>query len=270
MILASTQSKVIPFTGENTKMAYVESIASTPYDSDSLYVVTGFHHDGLEHLMVDVAVGAGGSEEVIVPNLYYSQIQSANHQASFDLPVSLAEGERVAFRAQTSSTNVSDNTCRTDIYAIRRGAWAISPGCSRVVDMGLNLSTTKGVSVDPGATVNTKGAWAEITASTPNDFSALAVSISNNNVASGQTPQVMGHLVDVGIGAAGSEEVIAKNMPLHTNTSNSPGLSKFGRQFVINTRIPIPSGTRIAVRAQCNENQATGRILFAGAFGIAA
>jgi len=83
---------------------------------------------------------------------------------------------------------------------------------------------------------NTKGAWQQVTASTPQDYTGLWVQLrgatTNNS------------LFDIGIGAAGSEIVVAPNLfcgPKPVNDS-------FGSLFTISQS--IPAGTRVAVRAQ--------------------
>lgn len=101
------------------------------------------------------------------------------------------------------------------------------------------------------ATVNTKGAWVELIASTAEDYDALLVSwaISASNIS---------NLIDVGIGGAGAEQVIVDN--LHTSIANS-----ITEWFLIPKA--IPAGTRIAVRSQSTTASAQAR---AGVTGMKA
>lgn len=94
-----------------------------------------------------------------------------------------------------------------------------------------------GISATPvSGAANTKGAWIEVIASTPQDYTGLWVQLrgatTNNS------------LFDIGIGAAGSEIVVAPNL----FCGPKPTPDSFGSLFTIPQS--IPAGTRVAVRAQ--------------------
>lgn len=94
-------------------------------------------------------------------------------------------------------------------------------------------NVTSGVrAVAAAASANTKGAWVELIASTAEDYDAILVhyAAATSNVS---------YLVDVGIGGAGSEVVIAAN--IHTSIGNNSS-----EWFVIPRA--IPAGTRISMR----------------------
>lgn len=93
-----------------------------------------------------------------------------------------------------------------------------------------------GFSPVSGATANTKGAWMQILASAPQDYTGLWIQLrgaTTNNA-----------LFDIGIGAAGSEIVLAPNLfcgPKLTQDS-------YGSVFIL--PCSIPAGSRVAVRSQ--------------------
>lgn len=92
--------------------------------------------------------------------------------------------------------------------------------------------------ISPGASVNVKGSWVEVIASTPVDLAGLVLNVNavyNNRE----------YLIDIGIGAAASEVVIAANL-LYGHT----GLQFFGISSQYNIPIQIPAGTRVAIRQQ--------------------
>ncbi|MHB1176074.1 MAG: hypothetical protein ACYCZJ_13225 [Sulfuriferula sp.] len=102
---------------------------------------------------------------------------------------------------------------------------------------------------------NTKGAWLQVIASTPQDYSGLWVQLrgatTNNS------------LFDIAIGAAGSEIVVAPNL----FCGPKPVPDSFGSLFTIPQS--IPAGTRVAVRAQSDVASVNCNIMvgfFAGSF----
>lgn len=86
------------------------------------------------------------------------------------------------------------------------------------------------------ATAHVKGAWNELVASTAEDYDCLLFMF-------GQVTSNTSHLIDVGIGGAGAEQVIVAD--LHTSQGNNTS-----EWFTIPRA--IPAGTRIAVRSQCS------------------
>jgi hypothetical protein len=105
----------------------------------------------------------------------------------------------------------------------------------------------------PGST-NTKSAWTQLSASAPFDVAGLWVTVSAGG-ANGSA------LFDIGIGGAGSEQVIVPNVPVRRN-----GGANFGSGPIV-LPVAIPAGTRIAARYQ---SSATTNTLVVGALLVAA
>lgn len=101
-------------------------------------------------------------------------------------------------------------------------------------------TTTQGTTVTPA--VGSKGSWAEAIPSLDADTFGLLICINGNNVSAGSRNSV----VDIGIGAAGSEVVLVPDLiggNAMTYIQNGGGLWYF-------FPVRIPAGTRVAVRAQ--------------------
>jgi hypothetical protein len=92
------------------------------------------------------------------------------------------------------------------------------------------------------ATPHVKGAWAQLIASTSEEFGLLMVRAENVGVAATETSM----LLDVGIGAAGSESPIMENLAVG-GASVGSGLSG-GLTMPLPVR--IPSGSRLSCRVQ--------------------
>jgi hypothetical protein len=90
------------------------------------------------------------------------------------------------------------------------------------------------VTVTSSATINTKGTWTQISASTPSDCSWMLISTGNSggNHAS----------VDIGFGAAASERILVADIVV--------GSFAIGINTNLLLPISVPAGTRIAARTQ--------------------
>lgn len=100
-----------------------------------------------------------------------------------------------------------------------------------------------GIAPNAGGTANTNGAWSQIVASSPLDCQMACLQVMG--VAS--TTAVVGISIDIGIGAAASEVVLAADL---MNWYRVTGDYITANSVVI--PLAIPEGTRIAVRAQAS------------------
>jgi len=115
--------------------------------------------------------------------------------------------------------------------------WPAALQGARMETIGVSSSTSRGVTVTSGA-ADTKGSWTELSASTPFDADGFFLNLG------GASAMGAGHanfLIDVGIGAAASEQVIVPDI-LHS------GIIELGPSPIY-IPIPIRAGTRVSVRA---------------------
>ena len=241
----------------NTKGAYAQLTASTPQAAGAIIVslVAGAAAD----MLVDLAIGTAGSETVIVANLTTSVGTggSNNQGAPLLLPISIPAGTRLAARCQAT---VGNSTCQVAVHLLR-STLIMASGLSRVVTLGADTTDSGGTTIDPGATLNTKGAWVQMTASLSIPIRALAIGIGNR--ANGVSTSA-NFLIDIGIGGAGSETVLISNIHLREDA---------GADVVAPNRLPlipvaIPAGARIAVRAASSITDATDRLLDCILYGV--
>lgn len=132
--------------------------------------------------------------------------------------------------------------------------WCIADGQVSERAGGTNYA----VNIAGHATLNTKGSWTQLIASTARDTSAILASFLIED-------SDFDALLDLGIGAAASEVVIVPDL-LITSTTN-----RVSRQVWI--PIYIPAGTRVAARVQTNPGAKrvhTCLILMATAFAFPA
>lgn len=257
----------------HTKGSWVQLDASTAFDASSLLLQIDVQFQDTLYL-IDIGIGGAGSEQVIIPNLMISQ--SSAVFTSLLLPVNIPAGSRISARSQDnfgSSTSYITGT-------LMAGGWATQSPFNTVTAYGPNTATSNGVIADAGATVNTKGAWAQITAATTKDMRAIMISGSRAAPGTAITASYS-QLVDIGVGGAGSEQVLLPNLRFDANTGTggvvtpyTPGsatLNGFGTLFPrIIPPIPcdIPAGVRLAVRQQSSTTNANDRTSAYAIYGL--
>jgi hypothetical protein len=247
----------------NTKGSYVQLVASSSIDAAwMMVIVDGVDING-KTVGVDIAVGASGSEQPIVQNLIAGGSDTGSWP-TYCFPVCIPAGTRISARAQ--STSASDNNIFIGVEIFDTSFQQSKSGSGIINTYGFVSGSTVGTPIDPGTTANTKGAYAQLTASITNDLVGFFLGFDRHG--DGTTTTDVEALLDVAVGAAGSESVILPNLYcLNENTSNinlqHPDCTPF-------LPIHIPSGTRIAARAQGSATTATARVLGLTFYGVRA
>lgn len=219
----------------HTKGAWAQLTAASEADCDQLTIVVRDNYLNATNTaaLMDIGIGGAGSEVVIIPNIGAGHYGRRN---VFPVPT-IPKGTRVACRQQSALANQSANVFVTPMLSTGRRR---SPGTP--VAVGADTATSRGVTVTvPGAT-NTKGAWTQITAATDQPFQALGLALQGAGSAALPDADV---LVDIGIGASGSETAIIKNVAFFT--------ASFEAVIEVTDLFwpcSIPKGTRLSCRYQ--------------------
>ena len=248
----STYGVIITAPGAtNTKGAYAEVVASTAGAATGMVVVIstgGNDSDGL----FDIATGAASSEVDIVSNQFIRHQNSNTNQSHvFYYPVAIAAGTRVAMRRQATSTTAS---MTASIYLLNETQSKRLDTCTAVT-YGAATGDSGGTSVDPGGTASTKGSYSQITATTSADIHFVTVMVGhadNNNALTSCYWSI-----DIATGAAASESIVIADIRTQVHTGSRINSAHFFGPFPVY----ITSGTRLAARAQCSTNDATGRLI---------
>ena len=236
----------------NTKGAYTQLTASLSQDADGLVLnVLQAGSTNCSYLL-DLAIGTAGSEQIIVPDLLASTGSGGGGVVmggSVYLPIPTRAGQRLAARCQASTASA---VLRVLAHTVKYGLGNAAE-LGRIVSIGTAAATSRGTSIDPGASAGAKGAWTQLTASSPIPARGVIVMLGNQNN-SARTNCTW--LVDIGIGAAGSETVLMPDMLF----AGSAGADTIGPCYWPLTAVAIPAGTRIAARASCSITDATDRL----------
>lgn len=189
---------------------------------------------------VKLAVGGAGSEKDILVDLTLSTFGSlAATRVSF--PICIPAGTRVSAAAQCF--NAGGETAYYVNAQLYDGGFGSNEGIAGYDSVGFNTANAVGTVITASATPNTKGSYTQLIASTPRDYCGIFIGPDMN------TAQTVAQLLlDIAIGAGGSEVVIVPNW------SQPPFSDKMARGFV---PVSIPAGTRIAARCQSPTASAT-------------
>lgn len=128
--------------------------------------------------------------------------------------------------------------------------WTLDDGAGQEVG-GPDTATSEGLILTAAGSAHTKGSWTEVTSGLSHACDSFIVEIGYTGSAH------VDFLMDIAIGGSGSEQVIVDN--LHFVNGGDYG------EYPVNTAelpIPIPAGTRVAVRSQASTASVNCRTVF--------
>jgi len=130
-------------------------------------------------------------------------------------------------------------------------------GAGLVTSHGVDTATSEPLTVVTGGAAHTKGSWVEVCSSIPKDVCEVQIVIHNGHADA--------FLHDLGIGAAGSEQVIIANIPRQASPT-----AVYGIAAVYRFPIGLPAGERLAIRVQSDydgsRNSHVSALLISGSF----
>jgi hypothetical protein len=231
----------------NVKGDWIELEDSLPFATGCIAIMMAYED---ELFLLDIAVGPAESEVIIVENIpvgYGPSINCFGRELYVILPFNLPAGTRLSARSQRAIA--ADGIVYLRLFAARKGSFFLDEIVIYTNTIGAVTASTTTVQIDPGATADTKGAYAQITASTPIRSDSLILAFDGRNDGSLSTCV---WAVDIAIGASGSEQIIIADF-IAVARSQHDGVSP---RYSFPFPIPIPVGTRVAARAKSNETGA--------------
>ena len=232
----------------NVKGAYTQLAASTGSDSAKFWVYLLSQGTNVSYL-TDVATGAAASEVVLIADMMTQtgtqsarNIGSSSAQYFADIPAST----RIAARMQT-------NTPFTNFEIAMMLVGDATESLPIPTTYGAIPATSHGTLIDPGAVLNTKGAYVQITASTAALHQFVTTLFGNNQNVS---PQLNIWGIDVAVGAAASEVIFLPDIKLIADAFTDQ-LYPAGTFWHVDD---LPASSRLAVRAATNTTNAVDRV----------
>ena len=252
----STGKNVTANASTHTKGAYVEMLSSLTNDAQGLYIMCAWGNVN-NGFLIDIAIGAVASEVIIINNLYVTT--STNWSvggAGFFAPIAVPAGTRISARCQCETGSQVINMCLNSIDA--KGS---SVGFGTCETIGAVTGSSRGTTIDAGGTANTKGTYAQISASTGGNYKYVGIATGANGDFSISVDTWS--LVDISTGAAAAEVVIFGDYPYMNDTV-------IDTNVVSHITIPlrIDSGTRVAMRHSSFSNAADARLIDAVLYGF--
>ena len=230
----------------HTKGAWVELDASTSQDCHMLAVNLRdtFISATDTGVLVDIGVGGSGSEVVLIPNILGGWQFNSTDGNTNAFPVFIPAGSRIAARCQAV---ISGDTIEVGVrllsspnsfnHDVKQGGNVVTYGADEANSRGTEITST---------TIHTKGSWVQVTASTTEPHSALALSVQGHSDVSLSSQFA---LLDIGFGGSGSEQVILKDIMLRqVSTERMMLLDPQISSLSIGRALPV--GTRLAARCQ--------------------
>lgn len=231
--VASNSANVTYGTTAHAKGAWSQIHSSTPSRSN-LIIVSAVSNLSASAL-VDVGVGAAGSEVAVVSNLLFG----GSTNFGFLLPVAIPSGSRVSLRIQGTST--SPTAASMGIYLMRSDSdYALTP--TTLETIGVDATTSNGTAMS-GAS----GTWVQLTASTASDYQTVVMFANAAGGSGTVTPTFT-----LGAGASGSEVALAAMRQRWASTNLSANVAN--PVFVAAWSGPIRAGSRLAVRHDLASN----------------
>lgn len=210
-------------------VGFVRAVPVTPVSNSA----------GDSSALLNIGTGAAGSETTIIDSIGFgfTGATSLNSHPGWLFPVFIPRGTRVAIQSQGATLSLGTNW-RFEFFAPVEG---VKPS-TKILAIGATLAASRGVVLTAPGGANTEAAWTQLVASTSEPYSALGVSIQGG---SDTTQSAAKQLVDIGVGAAGSEAAIISNIVVEMLSTES----MYNKGSLVHP-VSIPRGSRIAARYQ--------------------
>lgn len=228
----------------NTKGSWVELIASTSRPGAGIYLIipiTVAATSQNRSSLIDIGIGPNGSERVLVPNI---NLGMASGPRAILIPIYVPAGSRLSVRHANATVPIS---IAMQLVVMHAGRNPLLYAGTRATDYGTVTASSGGPQLTAPGSINTKSAWTELVAATSYPMRWLIpfvtpVNSGNNGAAD--------YLVDIGVGASGSERAVVSNLVVRTTTNEEALYAPIGYP------VRIPAGVRLAARFQSSTQNA--------------
>ena len=208
--------------------------------------------------LVDLGIGSSNSIAILCHNVLFQYGGTGQQVGRFDLPVTVPKSTEIWVRGQSQASGTAN--IRVSVGYFSSGFQYPSALGAATTTYGVTVDSTAGTQIDPGAIVDTKGAYFEISSTITSDIKYAVVCVGNQ---ANQADANMQILLDIAIGAAGSEVNIISDL-LYSKNSVADDMSP----PMVGVPVSIPAGARLSARALCTNNNATDRLFDVAVIGV--
>jgi hypothetical protein len=247
----STGTLITASATVNTKGAWA-NLGTPTLDYESVIVSIGASSAAADYLL---DIGLTGSDTPIIENLRISALKAAADLfLSYTIPVRFPSGTTIRARCQSSTASA---TLRMTLFGTSSGMLSAGSFSRCVAVNTTGVTASRGVSIDPGATANTKGAWVQLNSANRTDVvDALMLGIGPNNDVT-RTGSATG-LIDIGYGVGGVDitTIVSNVLFGWSTTTDSPFPNVIGP-----FPITMEPSTNLHARAQSTNTAAGDRTI---------
>jgi hypothetical protein len=225
----------------DTKGAWTQIISATTQPASALLVQFGV--DGVRantNWFLDIGIGAAAAEQPLISNLMVTSGTTVPQTFPYLILVEVPKGSRLSARFSCSHGSASGTTIRCGIQ-IYSPNWETALQSAPVKDYGINLATSEGTTLVPGASA--ESAWVEVAPSATFAHSYLIIYAGKTDTDTALTDDAFG--LDIGLGVAGSETTVLGDLPFAVSVD----ADNLFPSIVGPLPVPVAKGNRIAIRA---------------------
>ena len=248
-------------TTPNKNATYTQLIASTGYASYGIMVqLAGLQTTAStnQRCLVDIALGAASSEQVIIPNLTCGNVSdyaaASSKGVSYYFPIYIPSGVRVsATAAASTSADIVNVAVRLFQHPMGPGSWF----GSRVTAYGVDTANVRGTSHTPSQ--NSYATATQLTASTTNPIRYMQLGFDLLSDTTGSNAR---HLVRIVLGATAT--VLATHLPVKESTTIE-AVDFTDANFILSRmmfNVPAASDLRISAMRDAATPEARGWIVY--------
>lgn len=235
----------------NVKGSWADLVAATDIPLTDI-VVQAMENSVTTRMLLDIGIDpAGGTSfQVLIPNILGVFASGGRANVYQRYPLLIPAGSRIAARAQGDVA--TPGTVRVVLSGQAPDVNTPKP-YSKVDVYGIVEASTAGTSVDPGATVNTYGAWTDLSGVLAQSIKQLWVQVNRGLIASS-----IWWRGRIGVDPAGGTSFVPVGYEFHAYmNSGTDMIFTPGPELLVN----IPAGSRLGVQLMCSSNNATDRTL---------
>jgi len=238
-------------TSSNTLTAIYQITDSMPFTG----ILVGIINISTEYgpsCLCNLYIGGAGNEIAIANNLIVSHATDVDHLASnLYLPVVVQKGQRVSFNAQATHYPAWPSILLSAI-PIGNTLGNVFAICDT---LGAVTSDSGGTVVDPGGTTNTYGNWVEFTASTNHNYKGIIIGAGGQTNDDRQKSTTW--ILAIGYGASPDDSIVVEGCMFRCHSVGDSITPTYSAFFPVS----IPKGVSLSVKAKCNKNDATDRLI---------
>ena len=241
------------------KGSWAQVIASLTYDTYGLLICLNSNSNSTasRNTVVDIGIGGSGSEIVLIPDLICGSATTYSSPGGgvwYYFPIAIPAGTRVVARAHSTVTTA----LRVFVQAFQEPANpSLIKKASLVEAIGI-VSGNLGTAVTAGTV--TEGSWTLLGTTTERLWwwqVGAQVSVADTGHAAGITH------IDLAVGDGTTFDIIMQDAYVHTTTSEQISMPP----LTIGCEFPVPAGSDIYVRMQCNTTPDSFNLCAYGAGG---